>query len=150
MNEPNSSLLYAVNRAIIRLRGIYAEWSGRHGISYNEMLVLYTIRENGFCTQKQICSDYLLPRQTINQVIAQMRRQGLLELRNSSGGGREKAFVLTEKGKIWSAPLLASLTQVESRAVELMGEEQLEHLTALLRWHDSTLCRALGESEEAE
>ena len=45
-------LLGDINRAVIQFRGVYSAWSKKHGISYNEMLVLYTIRDNGFCTQK--------------------------------------------------------------------------------------------------
>ncbi len=37
-----------------------------YNISYNEMLVLYTLREFDFCTQKQIYDSYMLPRQAIN------------------------------------------------------------------------------------
>ena len=49
------------------------------------MLVLYTIREFGFCTQKQICDSYLLPRQTVNHVISEMKKDGIL----CSGSGKE-------------------------------------------------------------
>ena len=52
MNKKTHQLLNDVDRAIIRLRGVYSAWSKKHGISYNEMLVLYTIRDNGYCTQK--------------------------------------------------------------------------------------------------
>ena len=69
MNKESLKAVNDINRAIIKARGIYSEWSARHGISYHEMLVLYTIREFGFCTQKQICDSYLLPRQTMNNVI---------------------------------------------------------------------------------
>lgn len=61
MNKESLKVVNDINRAIIKARGIYSEWSARHGISYHEMLVLYTIREFGFCTQKQICDSYLLP-----------------------------------------------------------------------------------------
>ena len=69
MGKKKQQLFDEVNRAIIKFRGTYSEWSTRHGISYNEMLVLYSIREAGYCTQKQICENYLLPKQTINNVI---------------------------------------------------------------------------------
>ncbi|MBE6851818.1 MAG: MarR family transcriptional regulator, partial [Ruminococcus sp.] len=44
MNQKTHQLLNDVNRAIIKFRGVYSAWSKKHGISYNEMLVLYTIR----------------------------------------------------------------------------------------------------------
>lgn len=65
MERDMISLLEEVNTSVIQLRGVYAAWSKKHGISYHEMLVLYSIRDTGFCTQKQLCDSYLLPRQTM-------------------------------------------------------------------------------------
>ena len=67
MDKKKQQLFDGINRAIIKFRGIYSEWSNRPGISYNEMLVLYTIRESGFCTQKQICDNYLLKQLVTSQ-----------------------------------------------------------------------------------
>ncbi len=139
-------MLDDVNRAIIKFRGIYSEWSSRHSISYNEMLVLYTIREKGFCTQKQVCDNYLLPKQTMNNVIAGLRKDGILEYDGARSKGREKAFILTSKGNEYAAPFLESLDTVESRALELLGEDKLQALTGLLLEYDQALHQALEES----
>ena len=80
MDAASLKLLAELNCAVIQFRGLYAAWAKRHGISYNEMLVYYTIRDQGYCTQKQICDSYLLPRQTINHVIAAMRQAGWLPI----------------------------------------------------------------------
>ena len=77
MDRKTLQIINASNHSIIKLRGVYADWSRRHNINYNEMLVLYTIRENGYCTQKQVCDNYLLPRQTIHNVISRMREQNM-------------------------------------------------------------------------
>lgn len=145
MRKDTLKLLDDINRAVIKFRGIYSAWSGAHGISYNEMLVLYTIREKGFCTQKQICESYLLPRQTINNVITGMRASGLLEYSKEHSAGREKAFVLSEKGQSYAAPLLDSLTDIESNAVEMLGVEKIKKLTSLLLEYDEALNSLLEE-----
>ena len=59
--------------------------------------------------------------------------------------GREKAFVLSEKGQEYAAPFLKSLDDVESRAVELLGADKIELLTGLLFEYDEALNRALEE-----
>lgn len=51
-----------------------------YNISYNEMLVLYILREFDFCTQKQIYDSYMLPRQAINYTILFMRANEIFEL----------------------------------------------------------------------
>lgn len=148
MQKETLTLLNDVNRAIIKFRGIYSKWSNLHGISYHEMLVLYTIREKGFCIQKQICDSYILPRQTMNNVITGMRKNGLLELCSKYSKGREKAFVLSAKGKLYAAPFLVSLDTVESDAVKLLGANKLQALTDLLLEYDEALSKALVEKRD--
>ncbi len=146
MEKEALNLLNDINRAIIKFRGIYSSWSNEHCISYHEMLVFYTIREYGYCTQKQICDSYILPKQTINNVITAMRKDGVLEYDEGNSKGREKAFVLSTKGKEYAAPFLHSLNVVENRALELMGKEKLQTLTELLLKYDLALNTALEES----
>ena len=148
MKSETLKLLNDVNSAIIKFRGIYSAWSYEHGISYNEMLVLYTIRELGYCTQKQICDSYLLPRQTMNHVFTVLRNQGILQYSNEKSVGKEKAYILSKQGKEYAAPFLESLDSVESRAIELLGEDKLEHLTELLLQYDGALTKALEEKRQ--
>lgn len=146
MKQEDLTLLNDINRAIIKFRGIYSAWSEEHGISYHEMLVLYTIREFGYCTQKQICESYLLPKQTIHNIITALRQKGILEQNTDFSKGREKAFVLTEKGNEYAMPFLQSLDTVENRALELLGKKKLQDLTNLLLEYGRVLNTALEET----
>lgn len=146
MDRKTQRVFDDLNRAIIKFHGTYSEWSSRHHISYHEMLVLYTIREFGFCTQKQICSNYLLPKQTIHNVITSLRKSGILEYDETCRIGREKALALSGKGQKYAAPFLKSLETVESRALELLGTDKLLTLINLLLEYDRTLNQALEES----
>ena len=145
MDKESLELTNGINHAVIKLRGLYSAWSGAHGISYHEMLVLYTIREHGFCTQKRVCESYLLPKQTINNVIKSMRERNLIEPDEQHSAGREKAFSLTESGKAYAAPLLESLDAAESRALETIGRDRLKALTDLLLEYDLALSNSIGE-----
>lgn len=51
-----------------------------YNISYNEMLVLYILREFDFCTQKQIYDNYMLPRQAMSYTNSFMRANEIFEL----------------------------------------------------------------------
>ncbi|MCD8074591.1 MAG: MarR family transcriptional regulator [Lachnospiraceae bacterium] len=146
MENDTQKLLADLNQAVIQFRGLYSAWSKKHGISYNEMLVLYTIRDNGFCTQKQICDSYLLPRQTMNHVITDMRKRGLLTISPKQGSGREKAFVLTRKGQTYAAPLLDSLNKIEAQAIESAGCGTIRSLSESLMDFDSILKQSMEEN----
>lgn len=60
MDKESLELTNGINNAVINLHGLYSAWSGAHGISYHEMLVLCAITEHGFCTQKRVCVSYRL------------------------------------------------------------------------------------------
>lgn len=149
MDKEALRLLGDMNQAIIKFRGVYSAWSKKHNISYNEMLVLYTIRDNGFCTQKQICESYLLPRQTMNYVMNDMRARGLLAVSRDNDlthrAGREKRFVLTEKGKEYAGPLLDSLTRIKRQAVERIGREHLRAMADSVLTYSAALQAAMEE-----
>ena len=149
MDKEALRLLGDMNQAIIKFRGVYSAWSKKHNISYNEMLVLYMIRDNGFCTQKQICESYLLPRQTMNYVMNDMRARGLLAVSRDNDlthrAGREKRFVLTEKGKEYAGPLLDSLTKIERQAVERIGREHLRAMADSVLTYSAALQAAMEE-----
>ena len=139
-------LLGDINRAVIKFRGGYSAWARQHGISYHELLVLYTIRDQGFCTQKGICDSYLLPRQTMNNVITDLRNRGLLRISPEHCRGREKAFTLTEEGRAYAAPLLASLDRVETQAVEAFGVENARKLAQAVALYGDALETAMKEN----
>lgn len=145
MGRESLRLINDVNKAIIQCRGVYSAWSRTHGVSYHEMLVLYTIREYGYCTQKLICDSYILPKQTIHNTISAMRENGTLVYDAEKSKGREKAFVLSEKGGAYAAELLRSLDVIEDRALAALGKEKLRTLTDLLFDFDSALNTALEE-----
>ena len=147
MDQESLKLLAEINRAIIQYRGLYAAWSKEHGISYHELLVLYTIREQGFCTQKQICDSYLLPRQTINHEMLDQRERGLLELRPEHSILRHKPFVLSEQGRRYAGPLLEALNRMELQTLETVGTQNIRALVRAVLTYDEALERAMKACE---
>lgn len=145
MDQESLTLLAEINRAVIQFRGLYAAWAKRYGISYHELLVLYTIRDQGFCTQKQICERYLLPRQTMNHVILDMRDRGVLVHSGEHSAGREKAFVLSQQGEMYAAPLLEALNQMEMQTIQVFGREKIRTMVEMVFDYDRALQTAMQE-----
>ncbi len=143
MDDKTQKILNDANRSVIQYRGMYAKWCAMHGVGYNEMLVFYTIREFGYCTQKQICESYLLPRQTIHNVISKMRAEGILRMSKENCVGREKAFVLTEKGRSYAEPVTVGLLSAEEQAIKILGEEKLAEISRLVTEYNGALCKVI-------
>ncbi len=145
MNKQTERILNHLDCSVHQYRGVYCYWAKKYGVSYNEMLVLYTLREYGFCTQKQVCDRYLVPRQTINNVITRLRNDGLLETAPSLNIGREKAFKLTEKGCTHFSDFITSMDTVEEIAVELMGDDRMQLMTQLIEEYNSILKKSVQQ-----
>ena len=145
MGNQTQQLHNRVNHAIIKCRGVYAQWAKRIGINYNRMLVFYTIRDGGYCTQKQMCDQYRLPRQTMNNIVSALCREGLLTEDPARRQGREKAYVLTAAGVDYSARHLASPNAVEERAAQIFGRDRIRAMADLVMEYDDALQAALEE-----
>lgn len=131
MERDTWQLLCRVNIAIIKIRGAYAAWAREHGVNYHETLLFYLIGQNGTCTQKQICDSYLLPKQTVNNVITSLKKQGYLMLVSNEKNGREKQITLTDSGKTYAESIMRPLFHIEEQAIRAMGEENLYMMTDL-------------------
>lgn len=150
MNAQVKGVLRDVNRSVVRYRGFYARWAALHRLNYHELLVLYTINESGYCTQKQLCDDYLLPRQTIHNAISRMRRASILCVSPEHSRGHEKAFILTESGRQYAEPLMRDLAAVENTAIETLGPDNLKQLAELLDSYRNALRNALRSKEQGD
>ena len=81
----------------------------------------------------------------MNHVFAKLCAAGIIEVSAEYSAGREKAFVLTERGQAYAEPLTASLNLVEEKAIELMGTERIQAMTRLVQEFDFALNTALEE-----
>ncbi len=133
MEQKSRTLLREIGSAVIRYREVYRDWCRLRGIPYHEMLVFYTIREKGSCTQKEICDSYALPKQTVHNIVRSLRAKGLLTMREGRGNRRERILLFTEEGKRRSASLLDPLLEQECCAVNAAGPENVESAIHLLR-----------------
>lgn len=137
-----------INQGIIQYRSSYARWAKSHHISYNELLVFYTFREYGYCTQKMICDSYLLPRQTINHTFFTLRNNGWIILDETITRGKEKVFILTPLGKERMEAIMNPLNQIEREVLLDMGEEKVQQLLQLLSSLDEGLSKNMKNIEK--
>ena len=72
----------------------------------------------------------------------------MLEYSREHSTGREKAFVLSRKGREYAAPLIASLDDLESGALKQLGGEKLAMLTRLLSEYSGALHAIMDAEKE--
>lgn len=131
MDRTTRELLLRINNSIIKIRGVYAAWARENHVNYHELLVLYSLRDYQQCTQKRICDEYLLPKQTVNNIIVSLKKKGYIVFHPSENNWREKTMELTDAGKEYASAVISSIVAVEEAAVKIMGEYKLRLMTEL-------------------
>lgn len=100
-----------------RIDEIYYRWGRKVGIKENLLVLLYALSDGGHYTQKQICEEWLIPKTTINTLIKECVRDGLIVLRHEPHS-KEQLICLTEAGRQHSDEVLRTLKQAEARAYD--------------------------------
>lgn len=72
-----------------RVNQIYAAWAKRHGMNYNILAVLYTTYNNDQCSQKFVCEEWCLPKQTVNTTCRDLIASGIITQVQSTEDKRE-------------------------------------------------------------
>lgn len=147
MDAETLRLMSDLNIAINRIRGAYAGWTRENQLKYHEMLILYTLQEVSCCTQKQICDQYLLPKQTVNNIITLLRAQGHLRLMTNEADRRGKYVELTVSGRRYAEQTLSSLRTVEQQAVLKMGADELRCMTDMALRYGHILETVLADAK---
>ena len=138
-----------IDISTIQFRGVYSAWSFEHNISYLDMLILHTISDEGYCTQKGIGDKYLFSRQTVHDALTRLHEKGYIKISQKFTNGRDPmlmAFVMTDKGQSYAAPLLSSLEEIEHKAANVLGSEKLDILSELLSEYTNALRDAVHDA----
>lgn len=107
--------------SVTRIRLVYIDWAKKHGLSYNVLAVLYTVYNNDGCTQKSICAEWGLLKQTANNACMNLKREGVITQTQGVKDKREMNIHLTEKGRAYAEPIIKGLMEIETRAIGSLG-----------------------------
>lgn len=117
--------------SVTRIRLVYIEWAKKHGLSYNVLAVLYTVYNNDGCTQKSICQEWGLLKQTTNNTCKSLKQSGVITQTQSPKDRREANIHLTEKGLAFATPIIQGLLEIESKVISALGEDRAQELLDL-------------------
>ncbi len=107
---------------------LYSLWSASKDVNYYLLFVLYTLDDQKSITQKKICTCTGLTKQTVNNVIRLLKKDGYVMLSPGINDRREKQVSLTEKGIAYSQELLTPLKELEQRVLSIMGNDRVKQM----------------------
>lgn len=75
------------------------------------------------CTQKQICEEWVMPKQTVSTILKAMEHAGYVFHSPSATDGRSKIIRLTDAGKAYVSPIVNTLLNAERHTLAQMGSK---------------------------
>ena len=116
------------------------------------MMIIWSLFDFGRpCTQKEICRDWLVNKQTINSAAKKLSEEGIIDIAPSPENLREKLLVFTEKGKFLAMRTAGKLVAAEKNAFSrLSEEEQAESIRISLKHYEilkEEFAKIKGENE---
>ncbi len=116
------------NTVIKEIDAVYGEMAKHSGLTDSAFWALYYLGQmEGDRTQKAICEQWALSKQTVNNAIRDLQKAGYICLAESATDKRSKQILLTEKGQRFSAEHIGNIFCIE--AAVFAGMTQSERST---------------------
>ena len=126
-----------------RMDAVSDRWAKAHGMTYTELMVLYALWEKKQpITQRDLCQERHLPKQTVNSVLHTLAKRQLVVFRESALDHRRKEILLTPAGKALASDVIQELQAHEMQVIQRIGMTSMKTMLTEMR-------RFLGAFEEA-
>ena len=109
--------------ALNRINCCYAVCAQSAALKDNELMILYALADGVPYSQKQICDEWDIPRTTMNTIIKDWEKKGLVSLSPIPGKRREMNILLTESGQKLADSVLDKIIEMENAAMQETVEE---------------------------
>lgn len=135
-----------INMSVNQIRGSLVQMAKKYNVNYHEMVLMYHLYKNGDCTQKQICDYYLLPKQTVNNIVMAMKDRGNIDWYFTPTNKKEKVLTITEKGLEYISSLVLSMNNTEDMLKSVLGEEKIADMVELLTEYNNIIKASLSSN----
>ncbi|MEG1887499.1 MAG: MarR family transcriptional regulator [Oscillospiraceae bacterium] len=110
---------------IKEIDALYSELARRSGLSDSSFWVLYYLTQlEEEITQKSICEQWALSKQTVNNAINDLLKKGYIYLLESKSDRRSKEIFLTESGERFTEIHIKKIFSIEESIFSEMSREE--------------------------
>lgn len=142
MKDLIAAQLAAFNQLYKEMDEIYHVYAKEQGISDTVFWILYSLYENNSSyIQKELCSEWHYPPQTVNSALKSLEKQGIISLEAVPGNKKNKLVSLTEHGLTLTQRVIARLTDAERNAILSMTADERRTLLSLTEKYTEFLRR---------
>lgn len=111
----------------------YEDYAKSVGLSFTSLTILCAIHRTEQCTQKLLCEQCFLPKQTVNATVSSFYKKGWIRLEELPEDRRNKTIHFTELGHAEAERILSKVRQSEQQAMEHLTEEERRVLLSATR-----------------
>ena len=102
----------------------YEEYAKAVGLSFTSLSILSAIYDTENSTQKRLCEQCFLPKQTVNAVVTFFYKKGWIRLEELPEDRRNKTIHFTESGRVEAERILKKVHESERQAMGRLSEEE--------------------------
>ena len=150
MEEAIRRQMMEYNRLFKEEDGLYREVSRRLDLPETELWILYLLRLEGSCTQRELRERMLQARQSVNTALKAMEQRGLISMTPAEGDRRSRTICLTERGEALAAKAADPILAAEAAAMASLTARERETLLGLWEKYVAELAKGLGGGKGGE
>lgn len=123
----------------------YEDYAKSVGLSYTSLNILSTLYHTENCTQKMLCENCFLPKQTVNAVVTSFYKKGWVRLEELPEDRRNKVIRFTPEGRAEADRLLEKPRKSEWSAMDSLTEEERSALLSITKRYVAACKQAMKE-----
>lgn len=143
----SSARIEQFNSTWRNIESVYEDYARRIGMTYTSMHIFNLIAVTEDCTQSMLCERTRLPKQSVNAVVTQFYKQGLIELREVPSDRRNKTIHLTSQGEEFSKRYIEHIMAAEKQAMKSLEDAESEQLVSSMKSYEREFRAALLGAE---
>lgn len=137
--------IHEFNKLYYKINGLYVRFENAKGINSSLHKVLHALYISDLHTQKDIMQNYEMPKQTINNVISSLQKQGFIKVEASQNDKREKFLTLTQRGREYAKDFITEYVAFEKKIYQRLGARKFTKLTAIYADFEKVFHQMLNE-----
>lgn len=114
-------------------------------LNFTSLSILSALYEMENCTQKMLCEQCFLPKQTVNTAVTAFHKKGWIRMQELPEDRRNKTIHFTEEGRREAKCSLQKVLDSEHRAMKGLRQEEREQLLSLTQRYVTVCTTAMKE-----
>lgn len=140
MDDPIAAHIRAYCACLHEWNAAYEDYAKSVDLNFTSLSILSALFETENCTQKMLCEQCFLPKQTVNTAVTAFYKKGWIRMQELPEDRRNKTIHFTEKGQYEAARILQKVHESEQTAMGGLSQEEQDLLLSLTRRY-ITVCK---------